>query len=225
MVAIDSVFRPKVGSKLFAECSRLIDPRSLPAQKEIRSNDLNLDDEESINFLAKRFQVSAAAMSNRLMNLQLFTLEIAAGIAGAPPAVAHPAPPSDRFRCFRTVTNHSVPGPEFSGGIAGQDRLNARAFMGTNPLTSEMQARHRHQNGRRGPPISPAWAKAARLHFKTAKLSVPGRFGRLFPGGRRKSGRSDRDRGQGSLGCFISLLSARLSLFDSLVDCAQSLEP
>jgi hypothetical protein len=40
-------------------------------QKEIRGNDLNLDDEESINLLAKRFQVSAAAMSNRLMNLQL----------------------------------------------------------------------------------------------------------------------------------------------------------
>ena len=48
----------------------LLMPRSL-VQKEIRGNDLNLDDEESINLLAKRFQVSAAAMSNRLMNLQL----------------------------------------------------------------------------------------------------------------------------------------------------------
>ena len=48
----------------------LLMPRSL-VQKEIRGNDLNLDDEESINLLAKRFQVSAAAMSNRLMTLQL----------------------------------------------------------------------------------------------------------------------------------------------------------
>jgi len=46
----------------------LLMPRGL-VQQEIRRNDLNLDDEEAISLLAKRFHVSAAAMSNRLMNL------------------------------------------------------------------------------------------------------------------------------------------------------------
>jgi Zn-dependent peptidase ImmA (M78 family) len=48
----------------------LLMPRSL-IKKELLSNDLNLDDEESIAFLAKRFQVSTAAMSNRLLNLNV----------------------------------------------------------------------------------------------------------------------------------------------------------
>ena len=46
----------------------LLMPRGL-VQQEIRRNDLNLDDEEAISLLAKRFHVSPAAMSNRLMNL------------------------------------------------------------------------------------------------------------------------------------------------------------
>jgi Zn-dependent peptidase ImmA (M78 family) len=48
----------------------LLMPRGL-VQQEIRRNDLNLDDEEAISLLAKRFQVSPAAMSNRLMNLRM----------------------------------------------------------------------------------------------------------------------------------------------------------
>jgi hypothetical protein len=44
--------------------------RSL-VKKELLSNDLNLDDEESIDFLAKRFQVSTAAMSHKLLNLNV----------------------------------------------------------------------------------------------------------------------------------------------------------
>jgi Zn-dependent peptidase ImmA (M78 family) len=48
----------------------LLMPRSL-VKKELRSNDLNLDDEESINFLAKRFQVGTVAMSNRLLKLNV----------------------------------------------------------------------------------------------------------------------------------------------------------
>ena len=48
----------------------LLMPGSL-VQKEIENNDLNLDDGESIDFLAERFQVSAAAMANRLMNLEV----------------------------------------------------------------------------------------------------------------------------------------------------------
>jgi Zn-dependent peptidase ImmA (M78 family) len=48
----------------------LLMPRSL-VKKELLSNDLNLDDEESIDFLAKRSQVSTAAMSNWLLNLNV----------------------------------------------------------------------------------------------------------------------------------------------------------
>jgi Zn-dependent peptidase ImmA (M78 family) len=46
----------------------LLMPRRL-VQQEIRNNELNLDDEDAISFLAKRFQVSTAAMTNRLANL------------------------------------------------------------------------------------------------------------------------------------------------------------
>jgi Zn-dependent peptidase ImmA (M78 family) len=45
-------------------------PRSL-LQQEVKKNDLDLDYEEAITFLAKRFHVSTAAMSNRLSNLGL----------------------------------------------------------------------------------------------------------------------------------------------------------
>ena len=48
----------------------LLMPRSLVRQ-EIKRSDLDLDDEEAIIFLAKRFHVSTAAMSNRLSNLGL----------------------------------------------------------------------------------------------------------------------------------------------------------
>ena len=48
----------------------LLMPRSL-VQQELKKNDLDLDDEEAITFLAKRFHVSTAAMSNRLSNLGL----------------------------------------------------------------------------------------------------------------------------------------------------------
>jgi Zn-dependent peptidase ImmA (M78 family) len=48
----------------------LLMPRGL-VQQEIRRNDLNLDDEEAISLLAKRFGVSGAAMSNRLANLRM----------------------------------------------------------------------------------------------------------------------------------------------------------
>ena len=48
----------------------LLMPRSL-LQQEVKKNDLDLDDEEAITFLAKRFHVSTAAMSNRLSNLGL----------------------------------------------------------------------------------------------------------------------------------------------------------
>jgi len=48
----------------------LLMPRSL-IKKELLSNDLNLDVDESIDFLAKRFQVSSAAMTNRLLNLNV----------------------------------------------------------------------------------------------------------------------------------------------------------
>jgi Zn-dependent peptidase ImmA (M78 family) len=46
----------------------LLMPRRL-VQQEIRNNELNLDDEDAISLLAKRFQVSSAAMTNRLANL------------------------------------------------------------------------------------------------------------------------------------------------------------
>jgi len=48
----------------------LLMPRSL-LKKELLNNDLNLDDDESIEFLAKRFQVSSPAMANRLLKLGL----------------------------------------------------------------------------------------------------------------------------------------------------------
>jgi len=40
-------------------------------QQEVKKNDLNLDDEDAVGLLAKRFHVSTAAMSNRLSNLGL----------------------------------------------------------------------------------------------------------------------------------------------------------
>jgi hypothetical protein len=43
-------------------------PRSL-VQQEIKKSDLDLDDDEAITFLTKRFHVSTAAMSNRLSNV------------------------------------------------------------------------------------------------------------------------------------------------------------
>jgi Zn-dependent peptidase ImmA (M78 family) len=51
----------------------LLMPRALVLQ-EIRKHDLDLDDEDAISFLAKRFQVSVAAMTNRLVNLRLLRL-------------------------------------------------------------------------------------------------------------------------------------------------------
>lgn len=48
----------------------LLMPRGL-VQQEIQKHDLNLDDEEAISLLAKRFHVSTAAMSNRLVNLRM----------------------------------------------------------------------------------------------------------------------------------------------------------
>jgi Zn-dependent peptidase ImmA (M78 family) len=51
----------------------LLMPRDL-VQQEIRKHDLDLDDEDAISFLAKRFQVSPAAMTNRLVNLRLLRL-------------------------------------------------------------------------------------------------------------------------------------------------------
>jgi Zn-dependent peptidase ImmA (M78 family) len=47
----------------------LLMPRGL-VQTEIKKNDLDLDDEEAIILLAKRFPVSATAMTNRLMKKQ-----------------------------------------------------------------------------------------------------------------------------------------------------------
>ena len=52
----------------------LLMPRSL-VQQEVRSQDLDLDDSEAIELLAKRFQVSTAAMSNRLQNLRMLVYE------------------------------------------------------------------------------------------------------------------------------------------------------
>lgn len=40
-------------------------------REEIKKNDLDLDDEDDLNALAKRFNVSTAAMSYRLVNLGL----------------------------------------------------------------------------------------------------------------------------------------------------------
>jgi hypothetical protein len=42
-----------------------------PIQQEIQKHDLNLDDEDAISLLAKRFQVSATAVFNRLVNLRM----------------------------------------------------------------------------------------------------------------------------------------------------------
>ena len=52
----------------------LLMPRCLVRQ-EIRAQDLDLDDSEASDLLAKRFQVSTAAMSNRLQNLRLLAYE------------------------------------------------------------------------------------------------------------------------------------------------------
>lgn len=51
----------------------LLMPREL-VQQEIKKHDLDLDDEDAISFLAKRFQVSAAAITNRLANLRMLRL-------------------------------------------------------------------------------------------------------------------------------------------------------
>jgi Zn-dependent peptidase ImmA (M78 family) len=48
----------------------LLMPESL-LREEIRKHDLDLDDEDALSFLAKRFHVSLAAMTNRLSNLEL----------------------------------------------------------------------------------------------------------------------------------------------------------
>jgi Zn-dependent peptidase ImmA (M78 family) len=48
----------------------LLMPRRL-VQQEVKKHDLDLDDEEAISFLAKRFHVSTAAMTNRLLNLRV----------------------------------------------------------------------------------------------------------------------------------------------------------
>jgi len=52
----------------------LLMPRGL-VQQEVRSQNLDLDDNEAIELLAKRFQVSTAAMSNRLQNLRILAYE------------------------------------------------------------------------------------------------------------------------------------------------------
>ena len=52
----------------------LLMPRGL-VEQEVRSQDLDLDDSEAIDLLAKRFQVSTAAMSNRLQNLRMLAYE------------------------------------------------------------------------------------------------------------------------------------------------------
>jgi Zn-dependent peptidase ImmA (M78 family) len=52
----------------------LLMPRGL-VQQEVRTQDLDLDDNDAIELLAKRFQVSTAAMSNRLQNLRMLAYE------------------------------------------------------------------------------------------------------------------------------------------------------
>ena len=52
----------------------LLMPRGL-VQQEIRAQDLDLDDGEAIEVLAKKFQVSTVAMSNRLQNLRMLAYE------------------------------------------------------------------------------------------------------------------------------------------------------
>jgi hypothetical protein len=44
-------------------------------QQEVRAQDLDLDDSEAIDLLAKRFQVSTVAMSYRLQNLRMLAYE------------------------------------------------------------------------------------------------------------------------------------------------------
>jgi Zn-dependent peptidase ImmA (M78 family) len=46
----------------------LLMPKGL-VQQEVRKHDLDLDDEEAISLLSRRFHVSTAAMTNRLTNL------------------------------------------------------------------------------------------------------------------------------------------------------------
>lgn len=48
----------------------LLMPKGL-VQQEVKRNELDLDDENAISLLAKKFQVSAAAMSHRLVNLRM----------------------------------------------------------------------------------------------------------------------------------------------------------
>ena len=48
----------------------LLMPRGL-VQQGVQRQDLDLDDSEAIDLLAKAFQVSTAAMSNRLQNLKM----------------------------------------------------------------------------------------------------------------------------------------------------------
>lgn len=48
--------------------SALLMPKSL-VEREIKNRDLDLDDDEAIDFLAKQFWVSPAALANRLLRL------------------------------------------------------------------------------------------------------------------------------------------------------------
>ena len=48
----------------------LLMSRSL-VKKELLNNELNLDDDQSINYLAERFQVSTTTMASRLLNLRV----------------------------------------------------------------------------------------------------------------------------------------------------------
>jgi Zn-dependent peptidase ImmA (M78 family) len=52
----------------------LLMPRGL-VQQEVRAQDLDLDDSEAIEILAKKFQVSTVAMGNRLQNLRMLAYE------------------------------------------------------------------------------------------------------------------------------------------------------
>ena len=52
----------------------LLMPRGL-VQQEVRAQDLDLDDNEAIEILAKKFQVSTVAMGNRLQNLRMLAYE------------------------------------------------------------------------------------------------------------------------------------------------------
>jgi Zn-dependent peptidase ImmA (M78 family) len=48
----------------------LLMPRGF-VQQDVKKSDLDLDDEEAIALLAKRFHVSMTAMTNRLLNLTM----------------------------------------------------------------------------------------------------------------------------------------------------------